>query len=74
MKLQAFACNFIQKKTLTHVFSCEICEISKNAFSYRTPPVAASKFCDIFKNVFFIEHFQETALAFWKAILLSINI
>ena len=24
------------------VFSCEFCEISKNTFSYRTPPVAAS--------------------------------
>ena len=26
------------------VFSCEFCEISKNTFSYRTPPVAASDF------------------------------
>ena len=25
-----------------NVFSCELCEISKNTFSYRTPPVAAS--------------------------------
>ena len=24
------------------MFSCEFCEISKNNFSYRTPPVAAS--------------------------------
>ena len=24
------------------VFSCEFCEISKNTFFYRTPPVAAS--------------------------------
>ena len=29
-------------KTLAQVFSCEFCEISKNTFSYRTPPVAAS--------------------------------
>ena len=36
------ACNFIKKETLTQVFSCEFCEISKNIFSYRTPPVAAS--------------------------------
>ena len=35
---QASACNFIKKETLTQVF----CEISKNTFSYRTPPVAAS--------------------------------
>ena len=41
MKLQALACNFIKKETLAQVFSCEICEISKNTFSYRTPPVAA---------------------------------
>ena len=31
------------KKTLAHVFSCEFCEISKNNFSYRTPPMAASR-------------------------------
>ena len=36
------ACNFIKKETLAQVFSCEFCEISKNSFSYRTPPVAAS--------------------------------
>ena len=27
------------KKTLAQMFSCEFCEISKNNFSYRTPPV-----------------------------------
>ena len=37
--------NFIKKETLAQVFSCEFCEISKNTFSYRTPPVAASVFC-----------------------------
>ena len=26
------ACNFIKKETLALVFSCEFCEISKNAF------------------------------------------
>ena len=36
------ACNFIKKETLTRVFSCEFYEISKNTFSYWTPPVAAS--------------------------------
>ena len=34
--------NFIKKETLAQVFSCEFCEISKNTFSFRTPPVAAS--------------------------------
>ena len=28
--------------TLAEVFSCEFCKSSKNTFSYRTPPVAAS--------------------------------
>ena len=28
-------------KTLTQVFSCECCEILKNNFFYRTPPVTA---------------------------------
>ena len=36
------ASNIIYKKTLTHVFSCEFCEISKNTFLHRTPLVAAS--------------------------------
>ena len=38
----AGACNFIKKEALAQVFSCEFCKISKNTFSYRTPPVAAS--------------------------------
>ena len=36
------ACNLIKKETLTQVFSCEFCEISKNTFSYRAPLVAGS--------------------------------
>ena len=32
------------EKTLAQVFSCEFCEISKNTFSYKTPPVAASPY------------------------------
>ena len=35
VKLQGFkpeACNFIKKETLTQVFSCKFCEISKNPF------------------------------------------
>ena len=34
--------NFIKKETSAQVFFGEFCESSKNAFSYRTPPVAAS--------------------------------
>ena len=36
------ACDFIKKETLAQVFSSEFCEISKNIFFYRTPPMAAS--------------------------------
>ena len=36
------AWNFFEKDTLAQVFSCEVCEISKNAFFYRASPVAAS--------------------------------
>ena len=32
----------LKKQTLAQVFSCEFCEISKNTFFHRTPPVAAS--------------------------------
>ena len=32
MKKENEACNFIKKKTLAQVFSCEFCEISKNTF------------------------------------------
>ena len=48
IKLQE-ACNFIKKKTLAQVLSCEFCEISKNTFSYGTQPVAASVFTDNLK-------------------------
>ena len=33
----------LKKETLAQVFSCEFCQISKNTFSYRTPPMAASE-------------------------------
>ena len=36
------ACNFIRKETLAQVFSCEFSKSSKNNFSYRASPVAAS--------------------------------
>ena len=35
-------CNFIKKGTLAQVFSCELCEISKNTSFDRTALVAAS--------------------------------
>ena len=42
-KVAGAGCNFIKKETLAQLFSCKFCEISKNTFSYRTPPVAASE-------------------------------
>ena len=42
IKLHAPKCNFIKKRP-THVISCEICEIFKSTFFYRTSPVAASE-------------------------------
>ena len=35
-------CQSLFFNTLAQVFSCEFCEISKNTFFYRIPPVAAS--------------------------------
>ena len=43
-KVAGQASNFIKKGTLTQVFSCEFCEISKNTSLHRTPLVAASEF------------------------------
>ena len=44
---QAEACNFIKKETLGQVFPYEFCEISKNTFSCKTPPVVASVSCSL---------------------------
>ena len=35
---------FFKKETLTQVFSCEFCKISKNTFFHRTPLEAASEY------------------------------
>ena len=37
------ACNLIKKESLSTLFFCEFCEISKNTFSHRTLLVAASE-------------------------------
>ena len=49
IKSQAWAYNFIKSEALAQVFSFESCKISKNTFSYRTPPLAA------FESNFFSE-------------------
>ena len=40
-------CAFIKKETLAQVFSCEFCQISKNTYLHRTPPVADSDHIEI---------------------------
>ena len=42
IKWQPETCNFIKKEILAQGFSCKCCEIFKNNFCYRSPPVAAS--------------------------------
>ena len=44
-----------KKQALAQVFSCEFCEISKNTFSYRTPPpiVASETLMNIIKKLYF---------------------
>ena len=39
---------WFKKETLARMFSCEFCEISKNTFSHRALPVAASKLREMF--------------------------
>ena len=41
---QAKAFNFIKKESLAQAFSCEFCEISKNAFFIRDLRTTASEF------------------------------
>ena len=43
MKLQAKACNFIEKETLAEVFSCKFGEIFKNIFFTEHLQVTASE-------------------------------
>ena len=55
----------IKKDTLAQVFSCEFCEISKNAFSYRTPPAAASDTSNSLEISEDINHHENFVWAFW---------
>ena len=56
-KLWPQASTFIKKETLAQLFSCELCEISKNTFSYGTPYMAGSvnlrpSFCQYTEYIF----------------------
>ena len=63
IKLQPSVCNFIKRETLAQVFFCEFCKISKNAFSYITPPVAAS---EVYEKNSFTYSFSCILLSFSK--------
>ena len=60
IKLQALSLQLVKLETLAQLFSCEFCEISKNTFSYRTPPVAASG--NSFKPCLFMENLNRWAI------------
>ena len=75
IKCRAEACIFIKKESLAQVFFCEFCEINKNTFFHRTPPVDASvqrKVSGVFDmleipvkrmiEIFIWKHFH----SFWK--------
>ena len=45
---------FLEKESLIQVFSHGFCEMSKNSFFYRTPPVAASASCTQYLCQYFL--------------------
>ena len=71
IKLQARPATY-QKETLGQVFSCELCETSKNTFSYRTPwwlllkieKVILVALLRFFKKIFFKDYLHIMAESF----------
>ena len=63
-----------KKKTLAQVVYCEFCEISKNTFSYRTPPVAASESMLIFKKSLLFRFTWKNLFLWIMQIYMSFNI
>ena len=63
---EAEAFNFVKKDTLAQVFCCEFCEVAKNTFSFRTPPVAAS-------IMRFVSEAGETLVLFLTRVFLITN-
>ena len=41
----------LKKESLEQVFTCEFCEISKNTFFSRTPPVAAFVYLGVISHI-----------------------
>ena len=60
------ACKFIKRESLALVFSCEFCEISKNTFFYRTPPVAAPIQSAVSISVFFESEPTMNDSPYWR--------
>ena len=61
--LRPRACNFVEKETLAQVFSCELCEISKNTFFTEHVWATAS---DIFQNGSIQDVWQGLILRLWN--------
>ena len=59
-----------KKETLAQVFSCKFCEISKNTFSYRTPPVAASVFLSLLLPIRFTLRYSPQPLLYSEVLFL----
>ena len=59
-----------KKETLTQVFSCKFCEISKNTFSYRTSPVAASVFLSLLLPIRFTLRYSPQPLLYSEVLFL----
>ena len=57
-KVAGAACNFIKKETLSQVFSCEFCDISKNTSLTEHLWTTAS----VFNNTFFVYVLDNTHL------------
>ena len=61
IKLQA-RLQLYKKRDSGKVFSCEFCEISKNTFVYRTPPVTASGLIQSLTKLSVTKYFQQTVI------------
>ena len=57
---------FIKKESLPQVFSCEFCEISKNTYFNRTPPLAVSEEVHIFTSVDVSKTFRMQKTCDWN--------
>ena len=71
IKLQTKANNFIEKETLKQMFPCEFCEIFKNTFSYRIPPVAAPESDWFYQSSFWRHCVYQECLQTWIWVIIT---